>query len=156
RLNYVELNGVRAQGERHAAVRSRFAWIRWTPHAIADDVEPIVSRPWLSPLVQFGGSGKWLFGKLLGVAYTPSHESTDAEMVGQGIARLRFEAVGLDSKSAAAVIIAVVGPVAFVRRRGKCQRQRNDLPLSKRGPPVRQCDGHFGICSRRGERTWVG
>jgi len=33
---------------------------------------------------------------------------------------------------------------------------QGSIALSKRGPAVRQSDGHFGICNRRGDGTWVG
>ena len=67
-FDYFELNRVRAQGQRDAAVGSRFARVRWTPHPIAHNVQPIVSGRRLSPLIQLGSRGEWFVGKLLRVA----------------------------------------------------------------------------------------
>src|SRR5216684_3952185 len=99
------------------------------PDPVTDCVHPIMPRPQPPPFVQFPFRGEWSRIEFPRAPDATAQEAPNLEVRFKRIRGFRFDAVVLDSKPSAAVVIADIGPITMLRRRGERQHQWDNLAL---------------------------
>src|SRR5438445_9145334 len=106
-------------------------------------------RPQPPPFVQFRFRREWSRIEFPRAPDATAQEAAKLEVRFKRIRRLWFDAVVLDSKPSAAVVIADIGPITMLRRRGERQHQRDNLTLLENGVAVFQCKRESHVAGGR-------